>query len=94
MIVLGQIELAPIQPLTSMSQEAASAWSAVSELVGARYEPLLYLGKQHVRGTNYWFVAEQTFITATPERHIVKLAVNVFNGAAAVVPHSIEVIAG
>ncbi len=92
--MLGEIKLAKFTSLTEMPQKAASAWAAVEELVGANYVPLLYVGTQQVRGTNHWFIAEQTFITALPERHLVKLAVNEFNGSFAVVPHSIEVIAG
>ena len=43
-----------------------------------------------MRGTNYWFIAEQTLVTAKPERHVVKLAVNEFNGEYALVNNSIE----
>ena len=76
-----------------MPQKAASAWVSVEGgIVGAGYKPLVYVGEQVVKGVNHWFIAEQTLITAEPERHIVKLAVNEFNGEYKIVPHSIEVL--
>lgn len=90
--MLGQIELQILTDLTKTPQKVASAASAVenSGLTGASYKPLMYCGEQPVRGTNYWFIAEQTLITAVPERHVVKLAVNEFNGEFALVGNSIE----
>lgn len=90
--MLGQIELQILTDLTKAPQKVASAASAVenSGLTGASYKPLMYCGEQPVRGTNYWFIAEQTLITAVPERHVVKLAVNEFNGEFALVGNSIE----
>lgn len=90
----GQIEFENFTGLTSMPQKAASAWSAFesSGLAGASYKPLLYIGKQFVRGVNHWFIAEQTQVTNPPVKHIVALAINEFNGVYAVVPSSIEVI--
>lgn len=90
--MLGQIELQVLTDLTKMPQKVASAASAIenSGLTGASYKPLMYCGEQPVRGTNYWFIAEQTLITAVPERHVVKLAVNEFNGEFALVGNSIE----
>lgn len=93
MKTLGGIELAEQKGLTSMPQGAASAWVAVEGgIVGAGYKPLVFVGTQIAKGTNYHFIAEQTLITAEPERHIVKLVVNEFNGEYKLVPHSIEVI--
>lgn len=90
--MLGQIELQILTDLTKVPQHVASAMAAIenSGLVGASYKPLIYGGSQPVRGTNYWFIAEQTLVTATPERHLVKLAVNEFNGEYALVNKSIE----
>ena len=91
--LLGGITLAEYKGLTAMPQKAASAWIAVEGgIVGAGYKPLIYVGEQVVKGVNYWFIAEQTLILAEPERHIVKIAVNEFNGEYKIVPHSIEVI--
>lgn len=87
---LGAIQLENFTGLTSMPQKAVSAWSAVENLVGATYKPLLYVGKQLVRGTNHCFIAEQTLVTANPTRRIVKLKINEFNGVFEVVAQSIE----
>ena len=50
------------------------------------------LGEQVSKGTNYWFIAEQTIVTANPVRHIVTIAINEFNGVYAIVPSSIEIV--
>ena len=90
--MLGQIELQILTDLTKAPQRVASAVSAIetSGLTGATYKPLMYCGDQPVRGINHWFIAEQTLVTAKPERHIVKLAVNEFNGEYKLVAKSIE----
>ena len=85
----GQIEFEEFE-VGRLPQGAASAWSAVENLVGASYKPLIFIGKQIVRGTNYWFIAEQKFMNG--QRRIVKLAVNEFNGISAIVPSSLEII--
>lgn len=91
--MFGGITFEEFKGLTSMPQKAASAWIAVEGgIVGAGYKPLIYVGEQLVKGTNHWFIAEQTLILEEPERHIVKIAVNEFNGEYKIVPHSIEVI--
>lgn len=89
-IMTGKIELENFTGLTSMPQDAATAWSAVGNLVGATYKPLLFVGKQVAKGTNYHFIAEETLVTLEPIRRLVKLYVNEFNGVFGVAPHSIE----
>lgn len=92
--MLGKIEFENFKGLTSMPQDAASAWSALetSGIIGASYKPLLYVGKQQVRGINHWFIAEQTLVTAIPVRHIVAIAINEFDGNYTIVPTSIKVL--
>ena len=91
--MLGSINILEQKGLTTMPQSAASAWVAVEcGIVGAGYKPLIYVGTQIVKGTIHWFIAEQTWILAEPERHIVKIGVEEFNGEYKIVPHSIEVI--
>ena len=90
--MLGAIKLEKFEGLTSMPQEAATAWSAVEGLCGAKFKPLLYLGTQVVRGINHWFIAEETLSTNPEEQKIVMLAINGFNGVYALVPGSIEII--
>lgn len=77
--ILGEIEF-EIHDCTSgkMPQPYASAWTTAEGIVGASYKPLMTVGKQQAKGTNYWFIAEQTLITATPEKHIVTIAINEF----------------
>ena len=73
----GHIQLEHFVGLMSMPQKAQSAWDAVfSELVGATYKPLIYVGPQSVHGTNYFYIAEQTLITNPPVRRLVKLGIN------------------
>ena len=84
--MFGKIQLERFDGITTMPQEVASAWSgAFDGLLGAEYKPLLYLGKQIVHGVNYYFIAEQTLITANPERHIVIIKVNALDGKYTVV---------
>lgn len=92
--MFGKIEFANFDGLTKAPQKVASACSALetSGLCGAKYKPLLYIGEQVSKGTNYWFIAEQTLVTANPVRHIVTIAVNEFNGVYAIIPSSIEVV--
>lgn len=61
----------------NLPQKAATAFSnATMNLVGADYEPVLYVGKQLVNGTNYCFIAVQTLITAIPKKQLVSLVVH------------------
>ena len=81
MINFGGIEVIEQQGLTKMPQRAASAWSAFDgTMTGAGYKPIAYVGKQVVKGVNHIFLAEQTLITANPERHIVAVKINEFEG--------------
>ena len=70
--------------MTQMPQKAASAWSGAlaieGKLLGASYKPIAYVGTQVVKGVNHIFIAEQTLIVATPERHIVLLSINEYDG--------------
>ena len=90
--MLGKINFEDFEGLTSMPQEAASAWSAVDGLCGASFKPLLFVGTQVTKGVNYWFIAEEIRVTNPPDRHLVTIAINSFNGIYTVVPSSIEVI--
>ena len=77
----GAIEVIEQQELTTMPQEAASAWFAtMTEICGATYKPIAYVGGQPVKGVNHVFIAEQTLVLAKPERHIVTVTINEFNG--------------
>ena len=76
-----------------LPQKAASAWSAVENLIGATYKPLLYLGEQVVNGTNYYFIAEQTLMTNPLIRRVIKFAIYEHNGEYEMLDKSIMQIA-
>lgn len=90
--MVGAIEYNIITDMTQLPQRIASAAAAIetAEFTGASYKPLMYIGAQPVRGTNYWFICEQTLVTAHHEKHIVKLAVNEFQGFCELVLNSVE----
>lgn len=77
--MFGKIRYENFTGLTTLPQKAASAWSILENLVGAQYKALLFLGTQVVKGTNYYFIAEQTLILATPIRRVVKVCINEFD---------------
>lgn len=88
--ILGEMEF-EIHDCTSgkMPQPYASAWTAAEGLTGASYKPLITVAKQQAKGTNYWFIAEQTLVTATPTTHIVTIGINEFQGNRTVINGSI-----
>ena len=90
--MMGQIEFEKFEGITTMPQKAASAWTAVENLVGVKYKPLVYVGSQQVNGVNYWFIAECELVCARPARHLVLLAVNENGGDYTLAAETIEVI--
>ena len=90
--MFGKIEMEKFEGLKEMPQEAASAWGEIDqlEILGASYKPLLYVGKQQVKGTNYFFLAEQTFINKENDRRLIQIAINHFDGKYTVIPQSIK----
>lgn len=89
--IVGGIELDIITDLKKLPQKVASAESFIEteERVGATFKPLIYLGTQCVRGINYWFIAEETMMTANMDKHIVTIAANEFEGEYEIVKSSI-----
>lgn len=87
----GQVELNNFEAC-KLPQKAASAFSILEGLTGVSYKPLLYCGEQIVKGVNYWFIAEMEMVLAVPQRHIVLLCINEFDGDYKLVKESIEVI--
>lgn len=89
--LVGGVELNIITDLTKLPQRIASAMAELEnpERCGATFKALLYYGKQVVRGVNYCFIAEETLILAKPEKHLVSVAVNEFNGEYEIVKSSI-----
>lgn len=76
MALLGGWDISELRPC-NLPQKAASAFTgATADLVGAEYEPVLYVGSQQVNGTNYCFIAVQTLVTAQPKKRLVKLVIH------------------
>ena len=61
----------------NLPQKVQSAFTAVmSDIVGADYEPIAYLGSQAVNGTNYKILAIKTPVVPDGEKSFVKLIIN------------------
>lgn len=90
--MFGKIELEQFEGLEFMPEDYALAWQGLEGIVGAQYKPLLCLGKQIVRGVNYYFLAEQTIITHPISRRVVTLIINEFQGNYTLVHDSVEVV--
>ena len=60
-----------------LPEGVASAFSEVtSQMVGAKYIPVLYCGKQVVHGTNHMIICKQTLAVQGADEHIVKMVIN------------------
>jgi hypothetical protein len=76
MPTLGGWDISELKP-AKLPQKAATAFTGATDgVIGAEYEPMLYVGSQLVNGTNYCFIALQTIICAEPMKRLVKLIVN------------------
>lgn len=61
----------------NLPQKVQSAFTAVtSDLVGADYEPICYLGSQTVNGTNYRVLAFSRAVFPNAEEKIVKMIIH------------------
>ena len=61
----------------NLPQKVASAFIAATDgVVGASYEPVLYVGKKLVSGVNYCILAAQTLATADASKRLVKMIIN------------------
>lgn len=59
-----------------MPQNVATAFAGLSELLGAKYNAIAYLGSQTVNGTNHAVLAEQTVISRKDAKNIVVVVFN------------------
>ena len=76
MSLLGGWDISGMKPC-NLPQKVASALTAVTGgLVGADYQPVLYVGSQVVNGTNYCIIALQRLVTRNPETRLVKMIIN------------------
>ena len=61
----------------NLPQKVASAFTAVTGgITGADYQPVLYVGKQIVNGTNYCLLAIQRLVVPNAEKRLVKMIIN------------------
>ena len=74
--LMGGYEIVNV-PASSLPQELATAISEVnSGLLGATYQPIWYVGKQIVNGTNYLLICKELRTTKDRQQMIVGLVVN------------------
>ena len=61
----------------NLPQKVQSAFTdATSNITGADYEPVAYLGSQQVSGMNYKILAMKTPVVPNGEKSLVKIIVN------------------
>lgn len=59
-----------------LPEDAVTAFTdATKSFVGAKYLPVLYVGKQVISGCNYMFVCKQVLSTEHKDTHVVKMVV-------------------
>ena len=81
---LGGYEIVNI-PATKLPQDVASAVSNLNtNLLGATFNPIWYIGKQTVNGVNHLFIAEEIRVTKDKNKRIVGLVINVPPGENAI----------
>ena len=72
-MLLGGWDLSELKT-SNLPQKVQSAFTLVTgELTGADYQPVLYVGKQVVNGTNYCVLAIQRIIAPNTELRLVKM---------------------
>ena len=75
-MILGGWNLDEIKG-TALPQRVQTDFTAVtSELAGADYEPIAYLGSQIVDGTNFRILALQRLVVPNAEKRIVKMIIH------------------
>lgn len=75
--VVGGWELANI-PAGNLPEDVATAFSKlVSGMVGAKYVPVLYVGKQVVHGTNHMVLCTQSLAVPGASEHLVEMIINI-----------------
>lgn len=74
--MLGNWDISELRAV-NLPQKVQSAFTSVtSDIVGADYQPVLYVGKQIVNGTNYCLLAVKTTVTAAPASTLVKMVIH------------------
>ncbi|HBM0103068.1 TPA: hypothetical protein LT055_004697 [Salmonella enterica subsp. enterica serovar Wedding] len=74
--MIGAWEIDKDMKICELHEDVAEAFTeATKSFVGAKYLPVLYVGKQIVSGCNYMFVCEQVLSTVHKDTHVVKMVV-------------------
>lgn len=74
--LLGGWKIANLEACPLPEKLATGFSSAVLQLLGADYVPVLYCGSQLVSGTNYMLICKQTLATAEKQEHLVKMVLH------------------
>ena len=74
---------------TGMPQKVATAIGNFCDILGAKYNPIAYLGSQLVNGINHAVLAEQELVLAKPQKNIVVL---IFNEAPDAGPNDVKLV--
>lgn len=70
------------QSTRSMPQDLASGWDYAFEgFTGSSFNPIIILGAKITNGINYYVIAEQTVITAEPQKKIAIVEINIPAGS-------------
>lgn len=81
-ISVGSWELVDMKAC-NLPEDVATGFSDVTQgLVGAKYTPVLYVGKQIVQGVNHMIICEQTLATGGAPKHLVRMVLNSAIGGA------------
>lgn len=59
-----------------LPQQLTTAFSKITELLGAKYKPVLYVGTQVVHGVNHMILCKQTLSAEGAPEHLVKMVLN------------------
>lgn len=78
--VVGGWELVEMKACNLPEDVATGFSTVVNSLVGAKYLPVLYAGKQVVHGVNHMIICEQTLAARDATKHLVKMVLNDMNG--------------
>lgn len=62
--------------LNGMPQKIATVFESLSDMVGASYEFIAYIGSQQVNGINHAVLAEQTILTGKDVKNVVVIIFN------------------
>jgi hypothetical protein len=62
--------------LNGMPQKVATAFESLSNMVGASYKFIAYIGSQQVNGINHAILAEQTILTGKDVKNVVIIIFN------------------